>query len=132
MLAYSLILFSLILVNGLFAMAELAVFSSRPTRLKQMAEAGNKGARAALRLLDDPTRFLSTAQFGISLISVLLGVYSGARFAKPIGQWLAGFELLALLAAAGYFFSSWRFTTRWPECFWCSRASANSRSTSCP
>ena len=95
MLAYSLIFFSLILVNGLFAMAELAVFSSRPTRLKQMAEAGNKGARAALRLLDDPTRFLSTAQFGISLISVLLGVYSGARFAKPIGEWLAGFELLA-------------------------------------
>jgi putative hemolysin len=95
MLAYTLIFFSLILVNGLFAMAELAVFSSRPTRLKQMAETGNKGARAALRLLDDPTRFLSTAQFGISLISVLLGVYSGARFAKPIGQWLASFELLA-------------------------------------
>ena len=95
MLAYTLIFFSLILVNGLFAMAELAVFSSRATRLKQMAETGNKGARAALRLLDDPTRFLSTAQFGISLISVLLGVYSGARFAKPIGQWLASFELLA-------------------------------------
>ncbi len=95
MLAYSLILFSLILVNGLFAMAELAVFSSRPTRLKQMAEAGSKGARAALRLLDNPTRFLSTAQFGITLIGVLAGVYSGARFAQPIAEWLAGFELFA-------------------------------------
>ena len=95
MLAYSLILFSLILVNGLFAMAELAVFSSRPTRLKQMAEAGSKGARAALRLLDDPTRFLSTAQFGITLIGVLAGVYSGARFAEPLGELLAGVELLA-------------------------------------
>jgi putative hemolysin len=95
MLVYFLILFSLILVNGLFAMAELAVFSSRPTRLKQMAEAGSRGARAALRLIDDPTRFLSTAQFGITLIGVLAGVYSGARFAEPIGQWLAGFELLA-------------------------------------
>ncbi len=95
MLAYSLILFLLILVNGLFAMAELAVFSSRPTRLKQMAESGSKGARAALRLLDNPTRFLSTAQFGITLISVLAGVYSGARFAEPIANWLAGFELLA-------------------------------------
>lgn len=95
MLAYFLILFSLVVVNGLFAMAELAVFSSRPTRLKQMAEAGSKGARAALRLLDNPTRFLSTAQFGITLIGVLAGVYSGARFAEPIGEWLAGFDLLA-------------------------------------
>jgi putative hemolysin len=95
MLAYSLILFLLIVVNGLFAMAELAVFSSRPTRLRQMAESGGKGARAALRLLENPTRFLSTAQFAISLIGVLLGVYSGARFAEPIAGWLAGFVLLA-------------------------------------
>jgi putative hemolysin len=95
MLAYFLILLLLILVNGLFAMAELAVFSSRPTRLKQMAEAGSKGARAALRLLDDPTRFLSTVQIVITLIGVLAGVYSGARFAVPLGAWLAGFELLA-------------------------------------
>jgi len=94
MLAYFLILLALILVNGLFAMAELAVFSSRPTRLKQMAEAGSKGARAALRLLDDPTRFLSTVQINITLIGVLAGVYSGARFAAPLGEWLAGIELL--------------------------------------
>jgi putative hemolysin len=95
MLAYFLILLSLIFVNGLFAMAELAVFSSRPTRLRQMADGGSRGARAALRLLDEPTRFLSTVQIGITLIGVLAGVYSGARFAAPLGQWLAGFERLA-------------------------------------
>ncbi|MDH4259864.1 MAG: hemolysin family protein [Gammaproteobacteria bacterium] len=95
MLAYFLILILLILVNGLFAMAELAVFSSRPTRLKQMADSGSKGARAALRLLEDPTRFLSTAQIGITVISVLSGVYSGARFAIPLGEWLARIDLLA-------------------------------------
>ena len=95
MLAYFLILLALILVNGLLAMAELAVFSSRPTRLRQMADNGSRGARAALRLLDDPTRFLSAAQIGITLIGVLAGVYSGARFATPLGRWLAGLELLA-------------------------------------
>jgi putative hemolysin len=97
MLAYLLILLLLILVNGLFAMAELAVFSSRPTRLKQLADAGSKGARAALRLLDEPTRFLSTVQIGITLIGVLAGVYSGARFATPLGEWLAGLEPLSPL-----------------------------------
>jgi len=95
MLAYFLILLLLIFVNGLFAMAELAVFSSRPTRLRQMADGGSRGARAALRLLDEPTRFLSTVQIGITLIGVLSGVYSGAQFAAPLGQWLAGFERLA-------------------------------------
>jgi len=95
MLPHFLILLSLILVNGLFAMAELAVFSSRPTRLRQMTDAGSKGARAALRLLDDPTRFLSTVQIGITLIGVLAGVYSGARFAAPLGAWLAGFGVVA-------------------------------------
>ena len=92
MLAYFLVLLALILANGLFALAELAVFSSRPTRLRQMADGGSKGARAALRLLDDPTRFLSTVQIGITLIGVLAGVYSGARFATPLSEWLAGLE----------------------------------------
>jgi putative hemolysin len=98
MLAYFLILLSLVLVNGLFAMAELAVFSSRQTRLRQLAQGGNRGARAALRLLDDPTRFLSTVQFYITLIGVLAGVYSGAQFAAPLAAWLARFEALAPVA----------------------------------
>jgi magnesium and cobalt exporter, CNNM family len=98
MLAYFLILIALILVNGLFAMAELSLFSSRATRLKQFAREGRRGARAALRLLDDPTRFLSTVQFYLTLIGVLAGVYSGARFAGPLAEWLARFELLAPVA----------------------------------
>ena len=74
MLAHVFILLLLIAVNGLFAMAELAVVSSRRTRLEQLAEEGSRGARAALRLLDDPTRFLSAVQIGITLIGVLAGV----------------------------------------------------------
>ncbi|MEX0734052.1 MAG: hemolysin family protein [Steroidobacteraceae bacterium] len=95
MLAYFLILMALILVNGLFAMAELALFSSRITRLRQLAQGGSRGARAALRLLDDPTRFLSTVQFYITLIGVLAGVYSSVQFAEPLAAWLAHFEPLA-------------------------------------
>jgi putative hemolysin len=95
MLAYFLILVALVLVNGLFAMAELSLFSSRVTRLKQLAKEGSRGARAALRLHEDPTRFLSTVQFYITLIGVLAGVYSGAQFAGPLSAWLAGFESLA-------------------------------------
>ena len=98
MLAHFLILVALILVNGLFAMAELSLFSSRATRLRQLAQEGSRGARAALRLLDQPTRFLSTVQFYITLIGVLAGVYSGARFAAPLAGWLSRFEALAPVA----------------------------------
>ncbi|MBM4219046.1 MAG: HlyC/CorC family transporter [Gammaproteobacteria bacterium] len=93
-----LLLLLLVCVNGLFAMAELATFSSRPTRLKELANRGSGGARAALRLIDHPTRFLSTVQIGITLIGVLSGVYSGARFAAPLAGWLAGFSLLEPVA----------------------------------
>lgn len=89
-----LVLLLLQCVNGLFAMAELATFSSRPTRLREQANRGSGGARAALRLLDHPTRFLSSVQIGITLIGVLSGVYSGARFAAPLADWLAHFALL--------------------------------------
>jgi hypothetical protein len=66
MLSHLLILLALLLLNGLFAMAEMAVVSSRPTSLREMAKADHGGARAALRLLEDPTRFLSTVQIGIT------------------------------------------------------------------
>jgi len=85
-------------VNGLFAMAELSLFSARGTRLKQLAKEGSRGARAALRLLDDPTRFLSTVQFYITMIGVLAGVYSGVQFAEPLAAWLAGFDALVPVA----------------------------------
>ncbi|MGH6887332.1 MAG: hemolysin family protein, partial [Geminicoccales bacterium] len=95
MLSYFLILIALVIVNGLFAMAELSLFSSRATRLRQHAQEGSRGARAALRLLEDPTRFLSTVQFVITLIGVLAGVYSGARFAEPLARRLARIDALA-------------------------------------
>ena len=95
MLAYFLILLALILVNGLFAMAELAMFSSRITRLRELAQGGSRGARAALRLLDDPTRLLSTVQIYITLIGVLAGLYSGVQFAEPLAAWLARFDVLS-------------------------------------
>lgn len=80
----------LILLNGFFAMSELAVVSSRRARLMQMADEGVPGARAALKLLDDPTRFLSTVQVGITLIGVLNGAYSGTTLAEPLGDALFG------------------------------------------
>jgi putative hemolysin len=74
----------LILLNGLFAMAETALVSSRKARLRQVAEEGNKGARTALELAETPNRFLSTVQIGISLIGVLAGAFGGATIAQPL------------------------------------------------
>ncbi len=74
----------LILLNGFFAMSETALVSSRKARLRQRAEEGKKGARAALELADSPNRFLSTVQIGISLIGVLAGAFGGRR--SP-GRW---------------------------------------------
>lgn len=95
------ILLLLIAINGLFAMAEMAVVSSRQTRLEQLADEGSRGARAALRLLDHPTRFLSSVQIGITLIGVLAGVYSGVTFAEPLGDWLSQWAVLAPWADTG-------------------------------
>jgi putative hemolysin len=80
----------LILLNGFFAMSELAIVSSRRARLEQMAESGVRGARTALALIDEPTRFLSTVQVGITLVGVFAGAYSGATFARPLGEAMAG------------------------------------------
>ncbi len=80
----------LILLNGFFAMSELAVVSSRRARLEQMADEKVRGARAALKLLEDPTRFLSAVQAGITLIGVFAGAYSGATLADPLSQRLTG------------------------------------------
>ena len=76
----------LIVLNGFFAMSELAVMSSRRARLEHMASKGNRGARFALRLLDDPTRFLSSVQVGITLVGVFAGAYSGATLAEPLAR----------------------------------------------
>jgi putative hemolysin len=85
-----LIVAALILLNGALAMSELAVVSSRPARLKPLAENGSAGAAAALRLADDPGRFLSTVQIGITLVGVLSGAFSGATLGARLSNWLAG------------------------------------------
>ena len=78
----------LILLNGVFALSELAVVSSRRARLRVMAAAGRKGARRALELSSDPGRFLSTVQIGITLVGILAGAYSGATFGSDLAFWL--------------------------------------------
>lgn len=88
------VIFCLLILNGFFAMSELAVVSSRRVRLEQMAEEGSRGARAALRLIEEPTRFLSTVQIGITLVGVFAGAYSGATLAEPLSR--------ALPALGGY------------------------------
>ena len=81
----------LILINGLLAMSELALVSSRKSRLEHMAGRGDSGARAALVLIDDPSRFLSTVQIGITLVGILAGAVSGATFADKLGDWFETF-----------------------------------------
>jgi putative hemolysin len=81
----------LVLINGLLAMSELAIASSRLPKLKHMAEQGVNGARRALVLASDPGRFLSTVQIGITLIGILSGVVSGATLGQRVSLWLQGF-----------------------------------------
>ena len=79
---------ALIVLNGALAMSELAIVSSRPARLKPLAEAGDKGALAALKLALDPGRFLSSVQIGITLVGELSGAISGATLGGRLGQGL--------------------------------------------
>ena len=74
----------LVLLNGFFAMSELAIVSSRRARLKPLAEQGHRGARRALRLAEEPTQFLATVQIGITLVGIVAGAYSGATLSVPV------------------------------------------------
>ena len=85
----------LTLLNGFFVLAEMAVVSSRKIRLQQMAEEGSRGARVALALSDDPSRFLSAVQTGITLVGVGTGAYGGATLSGPVGEWLDQYEWIA-------------------------------------
>lgn len=89
-----LVIAGLIVFNGLLSMSEMAVVSSRRGRLRQMADEGRRGARIALRLVDEPNRFLSTVQVGITLVGVLAGAFGGTTLAAPLGEWLGQFEFL--------------------------------------
>eukprot|EP01034_Spumella_vulgaris_P012793 gene12793-16292_t len=79
----------LIFINGILAMSELAVVSARRGRLKAMADGGSRGAAAAMRLADDPGRFLSTVQIGITLVGILAGAFSGATLGARLTTVLA-------------------------------------------
>ena len=89
------LLVALILLNGVFAMSEIAVVSSRKARLTGLAEAGNSGAQAAIRLHDEPSHFLSTIQVGITSIGILSGAMGETVLADPLAAWLSGFPLIA-------------------------------------
>ncbi len=84
-----LIILLLILLNGIFAMSEMALVSARKSNLEMQARQGSKGARQALKLAKDPDRFLSTVQIGITLIGILTGIYSGDALAAKCGKDLA-------------------------------------------
>lgn len=95
-----LIILLLILVNGLLAMAEIAIVSARKTRLRQLANEGDKSARAALELADSPNRFLSTVQVGITLVGIFAGAFGGATLAQYLAMSLRTIPGLAPYSTA--------------------------------
>ncbi|MGE4278831.1 MAG: hemolysin family protein [Magnetospirillum sp.] len=84
----------LVLLNGAFALSEMAIVSSRKARLAARAAEGGKGAKMALELAENPGRFLSSVQIGITLVGILAGAYSGATLATQFEAWLNRFPLL--------------------------------------
>lgn len=95
-----LIILLLILINGLFAMSEIAIVSSRRVRLQQMADEGDLGARAALAISEHPTRFLSSVQIGITLIGILSGAFGEAAITQRLIPVFLDIPLLAEHAKA--------------------------------
>jgi magnesium and cobalt exporter, CNNM family len=94
-----LIVLALVLLNGYFAMSELAVVSARPARLEALARKGSRGARLALALARDPGRMLSTVQIGITLVGIITGAFGGATLAEPLDDALARLPSLAPVSA---------------------------------
>ena len=83
------LLFALILINGVFAMSEIALLTARKARLQKLVDEGDTAAAAAIDLGEHPTRFLSTIQVGITSIGILNGIVGEAAFAAPLGNWLS-------------------------------------------
>src|SRR6185503_14593131 len=95
-IALEIILILLLVVgNGVFAMAEIAVVSARKARLRARAEDGDGRAAVALELAEQPDDFLSTVQIGITLVGILAGVFGGATIAEELGAWFNGFAWIA-------------------------------------
>src|SRR5260370_32614474 len=104
----------LIVLNGLFGMAEIALISARNARLQLVAEGGSLGARAALELKADPSRLLSTVQIGVTLIAVLSGTFGQATLGERLEQYFAtypgfigryahGFSMALVVVCISYF-----------------------------
>lgn len=89
-----LIIFALVLLNGIFAMSELSLVSSRKFKLEKASKKGNKGAKKALELSENPSKFLSTVQIGITLIGIVLGFYSGDALTNNFEAIISKIEFL--------------------------------------
>lgn len=89
-----LIIVALILLNGIFSMSEMSLVASRKFKLESAKKKGSKGAKTALELSENPTKFLSTVQIGITLIGILLGVYSGEGLTNIATDYLIQFEVI--------------------------------------
>ena len=85
----------LILLNGILAMSEIAVVSSRKSRLQKLADDGSPGALSALQLSNEPSAFLSTVQVGITTVGILSGAIGESALADPLTRWMSQFDLLA-------------------------------------
>lgn len=85
----------LILLNGIFAMSEIAVVSSRKSKLQKLANEGNKNAQAALELAQNPNRFLSTVQIGITMVGIFAGAFGGATIAETLSKQIANIPQFA-------------------------------------
>ena len=106
------LIFFLFLVNGLFAMTEIAIVSSRRAVLQSRADAGSKGAARALKLADSPNRFLSTVQIGITLVSIFAGAFGGASLSAQltavlaplpvIGEYAKGISFVVVIGSITY------------------------------
>jgi putative hemolysin len=96
-----LILIGLIILNGVFAMSEIALVTARKARLMKLAADGNKAASIALHLGEDPTKFLSTIQIGITSIGILNGIVGEAVLAAPFSLWMQSFGMPEATASVG-------------------------------
>jgi len=105
------IIVALVVLNGVFAMSELAIVSAKTSALEARAEAGSASARTAIDLAADPGKFLSTVQIGITLIGIIAGAYSGASLGGPVGERLAWLGLPAQYAVETGFAVVIAFTT---------------------
>ena len=95
-----LIIIILIILNGVFAMSEIAIISARKSSLMKESKEGNKNAKTALSLANQPDKFLSTIQIGITLIGILTGIYSGDTIAKELSNILIKINIPIIYASS--------------------------------